>query len=349
MSNLDLGHMMACLAAYHGRPLKIMEVCGTHTATAFKGGIRGMLSPGLLLISGPGCPVCLAASAYVDKLCVFARSGDHIVASFGDLLKVKGTNGSLLDAKAQGGSVEMIYSPMDALKIAVAYPEKTVVMAAIGFETTAPAYALMLKTAIETGIGNIRLLTALKRLIPALEALCLTDGVDAFIAPGHVAAIIGSEVFRPVATRFCKPFAVTGFTPENMLMAIYLLVRRVEMGSACVDNLYGEVVRPEGNLKALGVIAEFFTPGDAYWRGLSVIPDSGLYLQGAYAKFDAGSVGLYDATADQRGCRCSEVLTGRVEPKDCPLFGKTCTPENAYGPCMVSNEGACGIWFREGG
>ena len=347
--SLDLAPMMAYLAAYRGRPLKIMEVCGTHTATAFRGGIRGLLSPCIRLISGPGCPVCLAASAYIDRLCTYAHSGGHLVVSFGDLLKVKGADGSLLDAKARGGSVEMVYSPLDALKIAASHPEKTVVLAAIGFETTAPAYALMLKTAIEAGIGNIRLLTALKRLIPALEALCLTDGVDAFIAPGHVAAIIGSEVFRPLAARFGKPFAVTGFTPEAMLMAIYLLARRVEAGSVGVDNLYGEVVRPEGNLKALGVISEFFAPGDAYWRGLSVIPDSGLYLREEYAGFDAGSMGLQDALADQRGCRCSEVLTGRIEPGDCPLFGKTCTPENAYGPCMVSAEGACGIWFHEGG
>lgn len=333
------------LSAYAGRPVNIMEVCGTHTATAAKGGIRSLLPENIRLISGPGCPVCLAASAYIDRLAALANEG-CVIASFGDLLKVRGTAGSLLDAKANGASVEMVYSPLDALSIAQAHPGRTVVMAAVGFETTAPAYALLLKTAAERGVKNIKLLTALKRLIPALEALCTESVVDAFIAPGHVAAIIGSDCFRPLAQRFGKPFVVAGFTPENMLAAICLLVKHA--GTSFTANLYGEVVRPEGNEKALEVLGEYFEPDEAYWRGLSVISDSGLYLKDAYNEFDAGSRGLYDAGGDKSGCRCGEVLTGRMRPHECPLFGKGCTPENAFGPCMVSAEGACGIWYREG-
>lgn len=333
------------LSEYKGAPLKIMEVCGTHTATAAKGGIRSLLPDNIKLISGPGCPVCLAASAYIDRLCNLSDEG-CIIGSFGDLLKVKGINGSLLDAKARGGRIEMVYSPLDALNIAQNNPETTVVMAAVGFETTAPSYALMLQTAEEKGITNIRLLTALKRLTPALEALCSEEEVDAFIAPGHVAAVIGSDCLKPLAERFGKPFVVAGFSPESMLAAICLLVRRANTGFT--ENLYGEVVRPEGNIRALSIIEEFFEPGEAYWRGLSLIGDSGFYLKSKYSGFDAGSRGLYDEKSDIGGCRCGEVLTGRLEPAKCPLFGKRCTPEDAYGPCMVSAEGACGIWYREG-
>lgn len=337
--------MVQSLSEYRGAPLKFMEVCGTHTATAAKGGIRSLLPAGIRLISGPGCPVCLAASAYIDRLCTLAEES-CVIASFGDLLKVRGTRGSLLDAKARGGRIEMIYSPHEALRIAQEEPDKTVVAAAVGFETTAPAYALLLQTAMEKNITNIRLLTALKRLIPALEALCGEGDIDGFIAPGHVAAVLGSDCFAPLAERFGKPFVVAGFTPENMLAAISLLVKKANTGFTA--NLYGEVVRPEGNIKALTAIDEFFVPGETYWRGLSVIGDSGYYLKEEYGQFDAGSRELYDDKSDSGGCRCGEVLTGKLEPAGCPLFGKGCTPENAFGPCMVSAEGACGIWYREG-
>jgi hydrogenase expression/formation protein HypD len=219
-------------------------------------------------------------------------------------------------------------------------------MAAIGFETTAPAYALMLETAIEMGIGNLKLLTAIKRLIPALEALCMDSSIDAFIAPGHVAAIIGGDIFKPLAARFCKPFAIAGFTPKNMLMALYYLVRQIEEGRSGVKNLYGEVVRPEGNIRALAAIDKYFEPAAAFWRGLCVIEGSGFYLKERYAMFDAGSRDLSDSENDSKGCLCAQVLTGRADPDKCPLFAETCTPENAFGPCMVSAEGACGIWYQ---
>ncbi|MDD4797093.1 MAG: hydrogenase formation protein HypD [Eubacteriales bacterium] len=336
--------MLKLLRAYDGPPLDIMEVCGTHTAVAARSGLRSLLPQRIRLISGPGCPVCLAAPAYIDKLCALAQEG-CIVASFGDLLKVRGSGGSLLDARAQGCAVEMVASPMDALAIARHNPQRTVVMAAVGFETTAPTYALALRSAQEEGIGNFRLLTALKRLLPALEALCADGSVDGFIAPGHVAAIIGSDCFTPLARRFGRPFVVAGFTPENMLAALCTIVQKAH--TAFAGNLYAEVVRPAGNAKALAVIEAYFEPGEAYWRGLTQIPASGFYLKDRYKQYDAGSRGLHGG--QERGdCRCGDVLTGRLSPVQCPLFGGVCTPQNAVGPCMVSAEGACGIWYREG-
>ncbi len=338
----DIKRMREYLQSCGGRPVRIMEVCGTHTAAAAKAGLRSLLPANIKLISGPGCPVCLAASAYIDALCALAADG-CMIASFGDLLRVRGKNGSLLDMKARGARVEMVYSPLDALKLAQAHPESTVVMAAVGFETTAPAYALALETAVTEGLPNFKLLTALKRLIPAMEALCADEGVDAFITPGHVAAVIGSDVFIPLAQRFQKPMVVAGFDAEDMLAAICLL--HSKLGTGYTANLYGEVVRPQGNAKALAILDKYFEPGEAYWRGLSVIPDSGFYLKKEYAAFDAGSRGLLDSAADSGGCRCGEVLTGRIDPAECPLFGNECTPANAFGPCMVSAEGACGIRY----
>ncbi len=337
-----LDSMLRYLNEYDGKPVGIMEVCGTHTATAARAGLRSLLPAGIRLISGPGCPVCLAASAYIDRLCELAADG-CIVASFGDLLRVRGTQGSLLDLKAKGARVEMVYSPLDALKLAQANPDRTVVMAAVGFETTAPSYALAIETAMAQNIGNFRLLTALKRLIPAMNALCGDDTVDAFIAPGHVSAVIGSDCFAPLAERFRKPMVVAGFTAKDMIGAICLLIRH--KSEAFTANLYGEVVRPQGNTRALSALEKYFEPGEAYWRGLSLIPESGLYLKEQYAAFDAGSRGLYDEAADRNGCRCGEVLTGKIDPDECPLFGTGCTPANAFGPCMVSAEGACGIRY----
>lgn len=338
----SLERMIKYIQSYEGRPVRIMEVCGTHTATAAKAGLRSLLPPDIRLISGPGCPVCLAAPSYIEKLCELAEEG-CIIASFGDLLRVRGNSGSLLDMKARGARVEMVYSPLDALKIARTYPKSTVVLAAVGFETTAPAYALALETAMAEGIHNFKLLTALKRLTPAMEALCADDNVNAFITPGHVAAIIGSDVFIPLAQRFKKPMVVAGFEAGEMLAAICLLLSK--LGTGYTANLYGEVVRPQGNPKALAMLDKYFEPDDACWRGLSVIPASGFYLKEEFAAFDAGSRGLPDSVADTGGCRCGEVLTGKIDPADCPLFGGVCTPVNAFGPCMVSAEGACGIRY----
>ncbi len=343
----NLQDIIQTLKSYDGRPIKVMEVCGTHTSAIFKSGIRGLLSEKIRLVSGPGCPVCLACEGYIDRLCTLALLKDTIVASFGDLFKVKGTKMSLADARASGGNVALVYSPLDTVKIARENPDKTVVMAAVGFETTAPLYALLIRSCIEQRIENIKVLTALKLLPPALSLLCAED-IDAFLAPGHVAAIIGSDAFIPLAQTFCKPFAVAGFTPENILMALYYLLRQTELNAHCVCNVYGEAVTASGNEKALSILQTFFEPGNAYWRGLSEIESSGLYLKAEYQRFDAGSRGLKDDESETKICRCAQVLTGKIDPEECPLFASACTPQNAYGPCMVSAEGACGIWYREG-
>ena len=224
-----LKDIIGYLREYDAKPIKVMEVCGTHTAAIFRCGIRDLLSPKIRLVSGPGCPVCLACESYIDRLFELAMEKDTIVASFGDLFKVKGSHGSLSDANAKGGNTVLVYSPLEVLKLAKEQPQKSVVMAAVGFETTAPLYALLIRSCIEQKVENVRLLTALKLLPPALSMLCAQD-VDAFIAPGHVAAVIGSDAFVPLAQIFHKPFAVAGFTPEGILMALYYLVKQAQSG-----------------------------------------------------------------------------------------------------------------------
>ncbi len=343
----DIKEIIGYLRAYDGPELKFMEVCGTHTAAIFKSGIRSLISPKIHLISGPGCPVCVTPTAYIDRLLEYGRRENHVICSFGDMLKVPGSGCSLSEAKGEGVNVRMIYSPPDVADMAEKERDKTFVMAAVGFETTAPAYALMLKEAKGRGIDNIRLVTALKRVIPALSWICENEeGIDGFICPGHVSTIIGSDIYAPLAERYKKPFVVAGFEAEHLLAAIYDLVRCAEKGEARADNLYTSGVRSEGNLKALALIDEYFETGDAVWRGLGRIPESGYYLREEFAGFDVGSRGLDSDSELPEACRCADVIVGRISPDMCPMFGNACRPETPYGPCMVSAEGACGIWFR---
>ncbi len=332
-----------------GPRLNLMEVCGTHTAAIAQSGLRSLLPPQVRLVSGPGCPVCVTPSAYIDQLCDLALQPGHLVLCFGDLIRVPGRRGSLGQTIARGGQVRMIYSPLDALEICRTQPDQTIVLAAVGFETTAPSYALLVQRALRESIGNLRLLTALRRMPPALDLLCSADsGIDGFLAPGHVSAIIGSQAYEPYAATYHKPFVVAGFKGEDVLGAIARLVqlcRRDAAGQGVVENAYPSVVRPEGNLKAQAVLAEVFTYEAAAWRGLGVLPESGYRLKGPYAAFDAGPVPA-DEETDLPGCRCGDLMLGKLEPEDCPLFGRACRPENPVGPCMVSTEGACGIHYR---
>lgn len=335
------------LKEYDGPEIKIMEVCGTHTAAIFKGGIRSLISPKINLISGPGCPVCVTPTAFVDKCVEYAMKEGHILMTFGDMLKVPGTNGSLSDLKGEGAKVEMMYSPFEAIEKAKANPDITYVLAAVGFETTTPAYALLIDQAQRLGIKNIKLVTALKTIIPALTWICENESeIDAFICPGHVSTIIGSKAYEELAAKYHKPFVVAGFEAEQLLAVIYDIVRKLEAGSEKVDNLYRNAVRDEGNIKAQAILERCFEPGPAMWRGLGIIPDSGMYLAGEYAEYDGGSMGLNEDMKLPDSCRCGDVITGRIAPGDCPMFGTGCTPIKPYGPCMVSAEGACGIWFR---
>lgn len=334
------------LKQYDGPPLTLMEVCGTHTSSIFKSGIRSMLSEKIKLVSGPGCPVCVTSKAYIDKLCELSKEENTVVCAFGDMFKVMGNSGCLNDAKASGGKVLMVYSPFDCLQKAADNPTVTYIFAAVGFETTAPLYALMIKNALRDNIKNIKLLTAIKTMPPAIEFVCNKNfKIDGFICPGHVCAVIGSSPFIPFAEQSRLPFVVAGFTPEQILGAIYLLVKKHESGA--VYNIYTDVVKENGNPLAKASIQEYFEAGDATWRGLGVIKSSGLYIKPEYAEFDSGSFGLDDSLADKSACRCAEVLTGVINPSQCGLFGKVCTPSDPYGACMVSSEGACGIWYNE--
>lgn len=346
---MEIQKVVEYLQSYDGRPLKLMEVCGTHTSSIFKNGIRSLISPKIKLISGPGCPVCVTPAAYIDKCLEYAKKDNCVVLTFGDMIKVPGRNGSFAESKGDGVNVEVMYSPFEAVEKAENNPETTYVVAAVGFETTAPAYALMLEEAHRRDIKNIKLVTALKTVIPALEWICENQqDIDGFICPGHVSVIIGSDAYRGLVGRYHKPFVVAGFEGEHILAVIYDIVRQIEAGESQVRNYYTNAVKPEGNLKALEVIDKYFEAGSAVWRGLGPIADSGIYLRKEYRNYDGGSFGLDEDIELPKACRCGDVIVGRINPDECPMFGKSCNPLEPYGPCMVSAEGACGIWYRNG-
>ncbi|MDR1572041.1 MAG: hydrogenase formation protein HypD [Clostridiales Family XIII bacterium] len=340
------------LSHYGGPPLRIMEVCGTHTAAIFRSGIRSLLAPGIRLVSGPGCPVCVTPSSYIDRCVEYAATPGFRLMSFGDMMKTPGSGGRAIGGARGGGRVEMMYSPMEAVERAALDPSVTYVIAAVGFETTIPAYALAIEEAAARGLGNLRLLTALKSVTPALEWLLENErGIDGFICPGHVSVITGPEAYERLATGYGKPFAVAGFEGEHILAAIYAIARLAGggaggAGSGRVLNLYPSAVRAGGNARALALIAKYFEPGPAVWRGLGRIEGSGYYLRKEYARFDGGGRGLDGDEALAAGCACAGVTAGRTDPGDCPMFGSPCRPESPLGPCMASAEGACGVWFQ---
>ncbi|MBP6491400.1 MAG: hydrogenase formation protein HypD [Clostridia bacterium] len=338
------------LKEYDGPEVKIMEVCGTHTASIFKSGVRSLISPKIKLISGPGCPVCVTPAAYIDRCIDYAMKEHHVLVTFGDMMKVPGLKGSLSQVKGDGASVELMYSPMEVVEKAKKNPQITYVIAGVGFETTVPAYALTIEEASSQGVKNIKLLTALKTVMPALEWICENeDGIDGFLCPGHVSVIIGSAIYGQLAEKYKKPFVVAGFEPEHILAGIYDIVKQLQpenKSESAVHNLYKNAVKTEGNIKAQEIIARYFEPGSAMWRGLGIIPNSGLYLKAEFEAYDGGSKGLDQDIQLPESCRCGEVIIGRINPNECPMFGQACNPMNPYGPCMVSSEGACGIWYR---
>ena len=339
-----LERSLAELKAYDGRPLTFMEVCGTHTAAIFRSGLRDVLPPAIRLVSGPGCPVCVTSEGVIDRLLDYALSPDTCVLSFGDMLKVPGRRGSLMSRRGDGAAFRMIYSPFQAVELAKEQPDTHFVAAAVGFETTAPAWALAAQQAFRLNLKNLNFLTSLKAILPAMDALCHSENaIDGFICPGHVSTILGSDAYGPLCESRRKPMAVAGFEPEHLVMAVLALVRQCQRGEARVQNLYPEAVSAAGNPRAQTLLAHALEPGDAHWRGLGVIPQSGLYLRGDYELLDAGSRDVAEAEAASP-CRCADVLRGRIHPDTCPMFGH-CTPSNPLGACMVSEEGACGIWF----
>ncbi len=343
----ELQEVVRFLKTYDGPEIRLMEVCGTHTAAISTNGIPSMLSPKIHLISGPGCPVCVTVTSVIDKLCELAMQPDTTVLSFGDLLRVPGSDGSLADVKAQGGSVEMVYSPLDLVPMARENPERNYVFAAIGFETTTPVYATLLQQVEEEGIRNLRLLTSLKTMPEVIRWVCRNTAtpIDGFLAPGHVSVITGAGLFEDLAQELGIPFVVVGFDGPHLLMAIYTLIRLRGRGE--MRNLFPTAVSMEGNRKARELVERYFMPQAASWRGMGSIPGSGMILKPEYAALDAGSQGL-EEDRQPKGCCCAKVLTGALSPRQCPLFGKTCTPMHAHGACMVSTEGSCYNYFVSG-
>ena len=346
MGKMSFEEILDTLKNYDGEEVRIMEVCGTHTAAISENGIPSMLSPKIKLISGPGCPVCVTVTAVIDKLVKLCMDENTIVLTFGDLIRVKGTSKSLADAKADGGHVRMVYSPMETVKLAKEDPSHTYVFAAIGFETTTPVYAMVLEEAIKSDVQNLKLLTSLKTMPEVIRWVVNNGGgIDGFIAPGHVSAITGSEVYEELSQELNLPFVVSGFEGKQLLLTIYALINM--KGKPGVKNLYKDVVTKEGNTKAKEVVNKYFEPSDASWRGMGKIKGSGMTLREEYRMYDAGSLGL-DEDHMPAGCSCASVLVGKIKPNECPLFGKVCTPDNAHGACMVSTEGSCYNYFVSG-
>lgn len=331
-----------------GRELNIMEVCGTHTVSIFRNGIKSTLPPGLNMLSGPGCPVCVTDAGYVDTAVSLADNNDVIVATYGDMLRVPGSNGSL--EKSRGHNVRVVLSSMDAVKLAAENPAKTVVFLAVGFETTTPATAVAVKQAAQQGLDNFVVLSAHKRIPPAMEALLndKNNRIDAFLCPGHVTVIIGSAAYEPLARQFARPCVVAGFEPMQIIEGLAAVCRQIIEDQAKVESIYDAVVTEQGNTTAKQIIHECFEDCEEYWRGLGKIKNSGYKLKPQYARFDAYSrLGLPKKTGvDVPGCRCGEVLCGLIDPPDCGMFGRDCVPDEPVGPCMVSSEGACAAWYK---
>ena len=329
----------------------LMEVCGTHTMAIAGAGIRSLLPENVKLLSGPGCPVCVTPAEVIDAVLALAMEKNLILASYGDMIRVPGSTpgDSLQRRRALGADVRVCYSPMDALDIAEANPAKEVVFLGVGFETTAPGTAAAVLSAAERGLRNFSVWSMLKTVEPALRALMAMEGfnVQGFLCPGHVATILGEEGFRFLPREYGMPAVISGFEPEDILLAIYRLLRQIADGAPKVENEYTRAVRPEGNPLAKAVMAECFTPRRDLWRGLGEIPQSGLGLREELAAFDAEKkFGVEIPGPAKTACRCGEVITGRMDPTGCPLFGSRCTPEDPVGPCMVSSEGACAAWYK---
>lgn len=353
----ELKTAIAATAKAIGRPVKLMEVCGTHTVALFRHGIRALLPASVSLLSGPGCPVCVTSVKDVDAALAIASREDVIMTTFGDMMRVTGGRDSLFDTKASGADVRIVYSPADGLKLAAENPDKKVVFFATGFETTSPLVAATVIMASREEIGNFYLHTVHKLVPPALDIL-LGSGevdIDGFILPGHVCSISGTGPYEFLADKYSKPSVVTGFGAIDILEGILMTLKGIESGRPEVAIQYSSVVRPEGNPRAVAAMDEVFVPDDAYWRGIGELPLSGLKLREPYAHMEAtGEGGLVSLAnvpdnPEPKGCSCGEVLKGLKIPTQCPLFGKTCTPQKPVGACMVSSEGSCAAYFKYGG
>lgn len=332
------------------RDITLMEVCGTHTVSIARNGIRSLMPEHVHLASGPGCPVCVTSNHDIDKIIALARIPGIIITTFGDMTRVPGSTSSLLAEQADGADVRIVYSPLDALRIAEENPHSQVVFVGVGFETTTPLVAMAVKRAAASGLDNFSVYAAHKNMPGAIEAI-INDpelNVDALILPGHVSTIIGAEPYRFLAEKYGIPGVITGFEPNDILQGIAMIMRQFAEGRADIEIAYARGVMAEGNPTALAAINEVFETVPAMWRGIGEIPGSGYRMRPEFASFDAMRRFTVEVepTVEHAGCRCGDVLRGIITPAQCPLFRKACTPENPIGPCMVSSEGACAAYFR---
>jgi hydrogenase expression/formation protein HypD len=333
--------------------MKFMEVCGGHTHTIYRHGIEHVLPPTVELVHGPGCPVCVIPMGRVDDAIAVSEQPDVLFTSFGDMMRVPGSNGNLLEAKARGADIRFVYSPLDALRLARENPNKKVVFFAVGFETTAPSTALTLLKAREQGITNFSVFCNHVTIVPPIKAILESPDLrlDGFLGPGHVSTVIGQRPYRFVPATYGKPLVTAGFEPLDILQAIAMLLAQIREGRCEVENQYTRVVREEGNRQALGVLGEVFELRPHFeWRGLGFISQSALKLRPEFAGYDAEL--LFDVpgvrVADPKACQCGEVLKGVIKPWECKVFGTACTPETPIGTCMVSSEGACAAYYNFG-
>jgi len=336
-----------------GRTYKFMEVCGGHTHTIYKHGLEDYLPESVSLVHGPGCPVCVIPMGRVDDAIHIATRPGVIMTSFGDMMRVPGGRGSFFEAKAAGADIRMVYSPLDALKIAKANPDRRVVFMAIGFETTAPSTAMTVLRAAADGVDNFSVFCNHVLIIPAIKAILDSPDLrlDGFVGPGHVSTVIGCRPYGFIASEYAKPLVVAGFEPLDILQSVWMLLRQVRAGEAVVENQYGRVVAWDGNPRALDAMGQVFSLRPWFeWRGLGFISQSALGMADAYARFDAERVFALPGVrvADPKACQCGEVLKGVLRPWECKVFGTACTPETPIGTCMVSSEGACAAYYNFG-
>lgn len=351
-NDMRTGRLLAALEKLDTGEIRLMEVCGTHTMSIARSGLKSMLPEKIKLLSGPGCPVCVTPPEVIDAVLELAMEKDVIISTYGDMLRVPGSTpgDSLQRRRAMGAKVQMVYSPVDAVELARENPDKQVVFLGVGFETTAPGTAAAALTAMEQRVENFSLWSMLKTVEPALRALMAMPGfnVDGFICPGHVATIIGERGFRFLAEEYSMPAVIAGFEPEDILLAVYRLARQIADRSPKLENEYRRAVAENGNPLAQNMLCSCLEPRSDRWRGLGLIPDSGLGLAPALAGLDAEKrFGIkYEEKPKPTACRCGDVITGRICPEECPMFGRRCTPEEPVGPCMVSSEGACAAAYK---
>jgi hydrogenase expression/formation protein HypD len=346
------GKIQETVKGYNNR-ITLMEVCGTHTTAIFRAGIKSLLSDKINLLSGPGCPVCVTPNHYLDRAIAYSRLPDIIITTFGDMIKVPGSSSSLEREKGTGGDIRVVYSPLDSIKVAKENTDKRVIFLGVGFETTAPLVASTITTAKKEGLSNLFILSGHKLIPPAMMALLESEevNIDGFICPGHVSTIIGAEPYLPVVEKYKVPSVITGFEPVDILEGILMLIIQIiNEDKPEIEIQYKRAVKEEGNRKALQLMDNVFRIGDSEWRGMGVIPKSGLYIQDKYSGFDAEkNIEVeVEETKEHPECICGEILRGVKTPPMCSLFKKLCTPDNPIGPCMVSSEGTCAAYYHYG-